>query len=62
MKISEIRRMPTSVTAIPDGCSGVHESNTRAYWILEKVKYYWREGVPPKIILELVEEMESGDA
>ena len=41
-----------------------HESTTRAYQILERVKYLLQEGVPAKIILEIIEELEtlpSGD-
>lgn len=59
MLISDIRKRPTTVTDIPDRCVGVHESCLRAYQILQKVKYLFAEGVPLKIVLELVKEMET---
>lgn len=57
MKIHEIREMPTTVTR--DTGNGVHESVLRAYQILQKVQYWLREGVPTKIVLELIEEMDA---
>lgn len=54
MNISTIRKMPT----VTDKS---HESVTRAYHILEKVKDYLKRGVPVDVLLELIEEMESNE-
>lgn len=54
-----IRQWPTSVTEIPLGCTGVHESTLRAYQILEKVKDWLHQGVPGNVVLELIAELEG---
>ena len=59
MRISEIREMPIVVKETPLGGGGIHESVLRGYQILEKTKYLLSEGVPAKIVLELIEEMEG---
>jgi len=62
MKIHAISKLPTTVDSIPDGSKGVHESVLRAYNILRRVKEWLERGVPPGVILDLVSEMESGEA
>ncbi len=52
MKLFEIVNFPTVV-------ENNHESVLRSYHILQKVKYYLKEEVPSKIILELIDELES---
>jgi len=54
MYIHQIREIPT--------CSEhprSHESMTRAYHILAKVKDYLKRGVPNDVLLELIEDMEK---
>lgn len=51
MKLSEIANIPTCV-------GDKHESVLRSYHILQKVKDYLHEGVPPKVILEIIAELE----
>lgn len=57
MKISDIRQMPTAITY------GfrllVTDSSMRAGQILKKTKELLREGTPPKVVLELIDEMET---
>lgn len=52
MKLFEIAKVPTVVDQS-------HESVLRSYHILQKVKIYLQEGVPPKVILEIIAELES---
>ena len=54
MKWKEISKLPTVSTD-----KNQHESITRAYQILEKVKEYMFRGVPSDIILELIEETDE---
>lgn len=63
MRLDAIRALPTVVdpTRWPFQDAPTHESVLRAYQILDKVKYLLAEGVPPKIILELIAEMEGSD-
>lgn len=49
--------MPT--TFIDEDRQKCHESILRAWNILKEVKYLLREGVPPKVLLELIEDMED---
>lgn len=49
--------MPTTYKDINKG--KCHESILRAWSILNEVKYLLQEGVPAKIILELIEDMED---
>lgn len=53
VKIRDIADMPICWEG-----RAAHESVLRAYQILEAVKYWLSEGVPGKIVLELVAEME----
>ncbi len=57
MKITEIAKLHTIVLA--GGNNDTHESILRSSQILEKVKYYLASGVPSRIILELIAEMED---
>jgi hypothetical protein len=59
MKFTEIQSLNTCVTAIPQGCTGVHESTLRAYQILQRTKDFLRRGVPADVLLELIAEMEA---
>ena len=59
MTITSIRSFPTTITAIPVGCRGVHESTLKAYQILGKVKELLHKKVPSEVVLELIEEMEE---
>ena len=54
MKVSDIAKCPT----VQDN---VHESMYRSFQILDKVKYWLREGMPTKLVLELIDEMEGKD-
>jgi hypothetical protein len=54
MSILEIAARPTTVEV---GNTKIHESILRSYGVLEVVKYYLAEGVPNKIVLQLIEEM-----
>lgn len=54
MKLSAIRMLPTTT-------HGVHESCLRAYNILAFVKAWLKQGVPAVMLLELIEDAESGD-
>ena len=58
MKISEIRKLPTCTDEIDEYTCKIHESCLRAFQIVEKVRYYLVQGVPAKVILELMDEME----
>lgn len=63
--LSEIKAMPTvlSVEYIQEHLAagaptvGFHESLLRSFHVVEKVKELAAEGVPSKVILELVDEM-----
>jgi hypothetical protein len=50
--------METVIKDIPSACQGVHESMTRGYQILEKVKYLLELETNPKVIRELISFME----
>lgn len=52
MKLLEIAEFPTCI-------NNLHESTLRSYQILQKVKEYLQEGVPSKVILDLISEVES---
>ena len=60
MSMLEIMKTPTCVVEIPLGCSGVHESTLRAYQILQLTKRYLANEVPPMVILEIIQELETG--
>lgn len=61
----EIQKVPTSISReelqqhVVSGCAGVHESVLRSYQVLQQVKRLLSKGVPPDIISELIEVMES---
>ena len=59
MRLLEIIKQPTCVSEIPTDCVGVHESTLRAYQILQLVKRYLANEVPPTIVLEIIQELES---
>lgn len=59
MKIREIREMPTVISEIPSGTTGVHESCLRAAQILYKAKQLLAAGVSGEVVLELIEEMDD---
>jgi len=52
MKLFEIAKIPAVINQ-------THESALRSYHILQKVKNYLHDGVPPKVILEIIAELES---
>lgn len=52
MDLFEIVNFPTVV-------ENNHESVLRSYHILQKVKDYLQDGVPHKVILEIIEELEG---
>lgn len=54
--IRAIGEMRTTFKEVTQRCD---ESILRAYNILNEVKYLLREGVPAKVILELIEDMED---
>jgi hypothetical protein len=64
MKISNIREYPTSLTREEverdlDAArkpTGWHESLLRSYQTLQKVKDLLRDGTPPRVVLEIIEE------
>lgn len=58
LRLYHICQLPTSVTEIPVGSKGVHESCLRAYQIVEKVKTYLDLKYPHDVILELINIME----
>lgn len=52
----EISELPTSVSRIPNGSSGVHESCLRSYHVLMRVRNWLGQGVPNNIIADMVDE------
>lgn len=52
MKLLEIAQFPTCI-------NNHHESTLRSYQLLQKVTEYLRAGVPNKVILDLINEVES---
>lgn len=52
MNLFEIAKMPTVINQ-------THESVLRSYHILQKVKDYLQTEVPYKVILDIVDELES---
>ena len=58
-RIIEISKFPTCTDRVEGYPSPIHESCLRAYQILEESKRLLFEGVPAKIVLELIEEMEQ---
>lgn len=52
LKLFAVRDCPTVI-------DGKHESLTRSFQILRRVKYLLKEGVPQKVILEIIDELES---
>src|SRR5579859_4020069 len=59
MTYDEIAKLPTVIDKIPDGSRGVHESCTRAYQILTKVKWLLEKRTHPDVITELISLMET---
>jgi hypothetical protein len=59
LQYNEIAKMPTCIDNIPPGSRGVHESCTRAYQILEKVKWLLERATDSEVILELIRLMET---
>ena len=59
MKILDIQKMPTTITEIPKGTTGVHESCMRAYHILRKAQELLALGTPSGVVLDLITEMET---
>ena len=64
LTLAEIRDKPTVIqkAAISKHVDGVHESCMRAYFIVMRVRRLLIEKVPPKVILELMEEMDGVQA
>lgn len=58
-RIIEISKFPTCTDQVDGYPSPMHESCLRAYQILEETKRLLREGVPSKILLEIIDEMEQ---
>jgi len=52
MKLLDICKLPTCI-------ENSHESVLRSFQLLQKVKEYLQEGVPNKVILDLIHEVES---
>lgn len=52
MKCFDIRRMPTTLDM-------VHESVFRSYHVLEKVQELLRQQTPARVILEVIEDLQS---
>jgi hypothetical protein len=52
MKLLEIAKFPTCI-------GDSHESLLRSYQLLQKVKEYLEAGVPHKVILDLIHEVET---
>jgi hypothetical protein len=59
MRWTEIAAIPTKVTEIPAGSTGVSESCLRAWHLVAKVKDYLRRGVPADVLLEFIDEAEE---
>lgn len=59
MNLIDINVLPTCVTEIPRGSTGVHESTLRAYHILQKAKELLSLGTPSGVVLDLISEMEA---
>lgn len=65
MNIREVSMMPTSIErnmlkdTLDEGCSGIHESTTRAFHIVRKVRELLEQNVPPKVVLEIMDLMEG---
>jgi len=57
MKIHEIKEMPTSTDQL-EKHKNYHESCFRSYQILQKVKEWLEYDTPPKVIKEIIEELE----
>lgn len=57
MRISEIRKFPTTFIDVEIGKS--HESILRAFHILNKVKELLHKNTPQDVILEIIEECEA---
>ena len=62
IRIIDTQKIPTSITEIPAGSSGVHERVLRAYHIVLQVKELLEREVPSSVILELIDEMEKREA
>lgn len=45
--------------ALVSGATGLHESLTRAFHILELTKEYLEKGVPPDVMLEIIKHLEN---
>jgi hypothetical protein len=45
--------------SMTDGCSAVHASVFRSYQVLELTKEWLAEGVPAKVVLELIAHIEE---
>ena len=57
MRIIDIAKMPTVITKVSG--NGMHESLLRSFQILEKTKELLVKGTPTKVVLMLIEEMET---
>ena len=61
----QIRDTQTSITpdyarkVFNEGAVGIHESVLRSYQILQKVRVLLADGVPPHVVLELIDLMDS---
>jgi hypothetical protein len=47
------------IAGLPTRENGIHESVFRSYHLLEKVKALLQDGVPAKVILEIIDEIEG---
>ena len=59
MRILDAALMPESVTAIPPGATGVHESCLRGRQVLNLVREWLEAGVPAKVVLDLLDHMDE---
>lgn len=60
MTFDEIRKVPTTVTEVPAGARGVHESCLRSWHILEKVRELVSDSaVSRDLLLDLIQMMKT---
>lgn len=56
MTLAELRELPTVIGTGPNG-PRIHESLLRSYHCVGKVRELLRHEVPPKVLLEMIEDI-----
>ncbi len=62
MTLSELRLMPTFLDTDTVGKGRFHENMFRSYALVQKVKALLIENTPPAVVLEIIEDVEAGEA